>query len=243
MSGTRPLLVVQHDPDGGPGRMLPHLGPVDVRRPDLGEPLPDGLAAHRGLVVLGGEMAAWEDDEAPWLPATRALLAAAVRDGVPALGVCLGAQLLALATGGSVSRGSTGTELGLTEVELLPGAAADPVLGRVAAEAGGRFAAPQYHVDGVDRLPADAEHLATGRDFPHQAFRVGAAAWAVQYHPEVTRRDFAAWCRGGRDGLLAEGLDPEAAQARMAAEDDRLDRLAAAHARAFAAAATASVGA
>ena len=236
--GARPLLVVQHDADAGAGRTARHLGLLDVRRPDLGEPLPGDLSAYRGLLVLGGEMAAWEDDVAPWLPATRALLAAAVRDGVPALGICLGAQLLALACGGTVAPGEAGTELGLTDVEPLPAAAADPLLG-VALPA--RAAVPQYHRDAVDRLPADAEWLARGDLYPHQAFRVGAAAWAVQYHPEVTQRDFAAWCRGGRDGLLAEGLDPAAAQARMAAEDEHLERLAAAHATAFGAVAGATV--
>jgi GMP synthase-like glutamine amidotransferase len=52
-------------------------------------------------------MAAWDDERAPWLPHTRALMVEAVRTGVPLFGICLGAQLLAHATGGRVERGAT----------------------------------------------------------------------------------------------------------------------------------------
>src|SRR5690606_30143798 len=89
------VLVVQHEEDAGPGRLAPVLGAaarLDVRRPDRGEPLPGDLAGHVGLVVLGGSMGATDDDVAPWLPATRRLLAAGVsdraawlRDGGPTL--------------------------------------------------------------------------------------------------------------------------------------------------------------
>ena len=71
-------------------------------------------------------MAAWEDDLAPWLPAVRTLLRVAVDQAVPTLGVCLGAQLLALAAGGVVVRGPTGPEVGVLTVHLSPQARLDP---------------------------------------------------------------------------------------------------------------------
>src|SRR5437763_13742015 len=99
--GTKPhLLVVQHQDDGGLGRLAAPFAAateLDLRRPDRGEPLPEDLDGVHGVVVLGGSMAAWEDEVAPWLPQTRRLLAFGVETGVPVLGICLGAQLLALA--------------------------------------------------------------------------------------------------------------------------------------------------
>jgi GMP synthase (glutamine-hydrolysing) len=111
---TSPLIaVVVHEDHAGLGRLSDFGCRLDVRRPDRGDPLPADLTGHDGLVVLGGSMAAWEDDVAPWLPATRRLLAEGVERGLPTLGVCLGAQLLALATGGRVERGGAGLEVGL----------------------------------------------------------------------------------------------------------------------------------
>ncbi len=77
-----------------------------------GDHLPENLDGYQALISLGGEMGALDDDVAPWLPATRALLAAAVRDRTPTLGICLGSQLLAAATGGTRRVGQDGPEIG-----------------------------------------------------------------------------------------------------------------------------------
>ena len=115
------LLVVQHQADAGLGRLHRYLASdadLQVVRPDLGDRLPDDLEGIDGVVVLGGSPAAWEDERAPWLPPTRALMARAVDEAVPLLGLCLGAQLLALATGGQVERGTAGLETGLSLIAL-----------------------------------------------------------------------------------------------------------------------------
>jgi GMP synthase (glutamine-hydrolysing) len=214
----RPLLVIQHAGDAGLGLLAGpltraltltpaqggvHGGGIRVVRPDLGEVQPEtgDLGGFGGLVVLGGAMAAWEDDVAPWLPATRALLAEAVRRGTPTLGICLGAQLLAAACGGQVERGSAGLEIGLTSVRALPAADGDPFVRALAA--GPQWPVVQYHYDAVTRLPGESELLVTGDRYPYQGFRVGASAWGVQYHPEVSPAGFADWVEDGRaDGSL-----------------------------------------
>ncbi|MFI7587321.1 type 1 glutamine amidotransferase [Spongisporangium articulatum] len=229
---TRPLLVVEHEADASLDLMDPPLraaSPVVVVRPYLGEALPGvaDLTAFAGLVVLGGEMAAWEDERAPWLPATRALLAQAVRTQLPTLGICLGAQLLAHATGGRAMRGDDGLEVGAVPLRVLPGADGDPVV--PAAD----FTSLTYHRDVVGRLPADAELLVTGDRYPVQAFRVGARAWGVQYHPEVSVRAFEHWMDTSAtlaDEVGARGGDVAQLRAEVGAADGVQAELATAHA-------------
>ena len=129
MSGAREhvrLLVVRSDPTDPPALLGQWWTEVGVEltevHADAGEPVPTTLPDDiDGLVVLGGAMAAWEDDVAPWLPSTRALIASTVAAGQPVLGVCLGGQLMTLALGGAVERALT-PEVGVTELALLPAA-------------------------------------------------------------------------------------------------------------------------
>lgn len=238
------LLVVVHEADAGLGRLQPHLldrfgaDGLDTRRPDLGERLPADLRDHDALVVLGGAMAAWEDDAAPWLPQTRRLLAEGVERGVPTLGICLGFQLLALATGGRVERGAAGLEVGYVEVDLLPAAADDPLFGPVLAGTGPRFGVAHWHQDTVTALPPGAVPLVTGPQYPAQGFRLGPAAWGVQYHPEVTRADFDEWLRGGHGSVVDAGRDPKQVRADLLAREESLARVARTHADAFSTAVT-----
>ncbi len=109
---TRRLLAIQHEeeaPAAWLGEWWAERGLVlDVLRADLGKPIPDTVE-YDGLVVLGGYMGAADDDRHPWLAPTRSLLARAVEDGVPTLGVCLGHQMLAVALGGVVGRNPAGS--------------------------------------------------------------------------------------------------------------------------------------
>ncbi len=229
------LLVVVHESYAGLGR-LGDLGGsrLDERRPDQGQDLPHDLSGYDGLVVLGGSMAAWEDDVAPWLPATRRLMAHAVERSLPTLGICLGAQLLAMATGGEVGRGEAGLEVGLVEVTATAAAPADPLLGPVTARLGDRFAVPHWHQDAITRLPAGATLLVTAPRYPHQAFRIGEAAWGLQYHPEVTAVDWRDWMDDGHGAIRTEGLHPHELSAEMAGAEPHLVALAEVHAAAFA---------
>ena len=227
------ILVIQHQDDGGLGRLRPHLeaaADVGIRRPDRGEPLPDGLDGVDGVVVLGGSMAAWEDERAHWLPRTRALMAEAVEEGVPLFGICLGAQLLAHATGGRVEPGAVGIEAGLSTIRPTQAAADDPLMSALPAAG---YPGPQGHHDSITELPPGAVLLATGDIYQHQAYRLGDAAWAVQYHPEVTADDFEAWMRDDAEEVAAVGKDAADVAREARAADAELDDLARAHAEAF----------
>lgn len=179
-------LVVQHvDPEGpyAIGAALVAAGvDVDLRRLQRGEPLPEKIVGYEGLVVMGGPMSAAGDEGFPSRRHEIELLAEAVDLGLPALGVCLGAQLLAVATGGAVRRGEAGPEIGWAPVRLEPEAAGDPVFAGVPTE----LPVLHWHGDTYDRPPGSARLAGNGR-YREQAFRVGPRAWGLQFHVEVDR--------------------------------------------------------
>jgi len=191
---TPRVSVIQHQDDAPLDLLTTALTSVevDVVRADRGEALPQ-LDQIDGLIVLGGSMNAHDDENSPWLPAVRDLLGAATRAEVPTLGVCLGAQLLAVACGGTVQVAApTGPERGIIEVKLRPDAPVDPVLGPVAQSLGLVIPAPSMHSDAITDLPASATWLAASRHYPYQAFRIGTAL-GVQFHPEISAERLVQW--------------------------------------------------
>nr|QIY76624.1 C26 family cysteine hydrolase domain-containing family [Streptomyces sp. RLB1-33] len=104
------VLVVQHVAEEGPYEIGSFLGAAGlvlrVCRVWAGDPLPEDLNGAEALVVLGGPMSAYSDDGFPTRTAELGLLRAALDAQVPVLGVCLGAQLLAVAAGGTARPGN-----------------------------------------------------------------------------------------------------------------------------------------
>jgi GMP synthase-like glutamine amidotransferase len=208
-AGGPRVLVVQHEASTGPGRVgewLTDAGlELDVCHPYAGDPVPASAAEADALLVLGGAMGPDEDVRFPWLPATRDLLAAAVSEGVPTFGICLGAELLAVACGGEVRRGVAGPELGVLPVEPGPEAGTDEVFAELPPTA----RVVQWHWEEISRLPTGAVPLASSPAYPNQAFRLGASAWGVQGHPEVTSEIATAWAGEDSPLLVAAGRRPD----------------------------------
>ncbi|SDP24657.1 GMP synthase-Glutamine amidotransferase [Nakamurella panacisegetis] len=202
--------MLQHDPSDPlllMGDWLTEAGAtVDVRRLFAGEELPADLTGYDALISLGGEMGAYDDDVAPWLPATKAMLAAAVAQRTPTLAICLGSQLLAVATGGAVTRGEDGPEIGAYLTAKRDAAEADPLFDALPMTPD----VMHYHYDVVSSLPPGAVLLLSSTGYPNQAWRIGPAAWALQFHIEPSADDLRAWGRTeGREavGRLGPVLD------------------------------------
>lgn len=175
--------------------------PIRVVDPREGQPLPD-LCQCVGIVVTGSH--AMVTDRAPWSETTATWLAQAVAIEVPVLGICYGHQLLAHAMGGEVANHPQGLEVGVAQVHTTPAAAHDALLGHLPAS----FAAPVAHRQSVRRLPAKAVTLAHNAFEGHHAFRVGACAWGVQFHPEFGPDASAAYVDHLDADLRAQGSDP-----------------------------------
>ena len=228
------VLVIEHETGAGLGRLTPadDVGTgtpagaeITIWRPYLGQPAPiapEALDGFDALVVLGGSMGAHDDHVAEWLPITRQVLAAAVERQMPTLGICLGAQLLAAATGGTVERGAPGLAVGLIEIRPTAAAADDPVIGALGALRPVGHQAVEYHYAAVTVLPPGAVLLETSDMYPHQGYRLGPCAWAVQYHPEVTSSDFRQWVSSDEAALLQAGRDPQVQIDSVAALDGDL---------------------
>lgn len=173
---------------------------VEWDLPAQGRP-PAGADA---VLVFGGQQNVGEELRHPWLEDEYELLRGWVAEGTPVFGICLGAQTLAHATGGTV--GPAPQRLaGFYETSLTAAAADDPVLG-VLPERFDALNANGY----AFTVPPSGVSLATG-PVP-QAFRVGDRAWGVQFHPEARREQVLGWW-SERDGLPAplEELDAQLA--------------------------------
>jgi len=229
---TLPLLVVQHEsmaPAGWLGEWLAEAGVgLDVRRPYAGDPLPADLSGHVGMLVLGGEMGAYDDADHPWLTDVKRLVVSAAEAGTPVLGVCLGHQLASVALGGEVAPNPRGQQLGVLDVGWTDTARADPLLGRVAAVAArapsGAPATPavQWNLDVVTRLPEGAVELARTSDGELQAVRLAPTVWGVQWHPEVGEEIIRDWADHDRDAAQERDVDLDRYVDEVARARDRL---------------------
>lgn len=195
----RPVVGIRNDRDDTLGISGAVLAEAAIRmvRLDAFEPgvqWPE-LEEIAGLIVFGGEMNVDEIDRHPYLLAQRELMRRAVDAGMPVLGICLGAQMLARAFDARVYRAPV-RELGFKSVRVTQAGERDALLG--AFQTGDRVF--QWHEDTFD-LPAGADLLASGDDVPNQAFRLGPRAWGVQFHFEVDADGVEAWLRVAEPAL------------------------------------------
>jgi GMP synthase-like glutamine amidotransferase len=166
---------------------------LDMLRPRH-DALPADSAGYAAMVALGGPQDAYDDAASPFLPAEMALMRAFAAAGKPVAGICLGAQLLARAHGGTVAPMEF-PEFGFTRLTVTPEGRDDPVLGIDAS-------LPlfmEYHQDAFT-LPPGGVLLVRGETCANQMFRVGARSYGFQFHLEAEAGTIAEWMREMRKG-------------------------------------------
>jgi GMP synthase (glutamine-hydrolysing) len=150
------------------------------------DPVNAGSATH--FVFLGGPMSVNDEARLPWLKEEKELIRKAVKRGIPVLGLCLGAQLIASAHGAAVY--PYVNETGWYQVHPIKdsngifGTFPDP------------FWVFQMHGE-TFHLPVGGRLQCRGDAVPHQGFRLGSAL-GIQFHLEMTKSLIRDWTQGER---------------------------------------------
>ncbi len=216
LARMNPVLIVSHLEDrqsGLAGESLQAAGcPIAEWNPLDHVPAP-ALDSISAIVSLGGRESATALDRHPFLAAEVELFGAALADDVPILGMCLGAQLLAVAAGGCVTRLDS-MYIGWPELTRLDAAGEDPVFGSLPP----RLPVLKWHEDMIE-LPPEGVVLGTTETPGASLFRLGSAAWGSQAHLELTPSMLLdGWLAepGGVAEIQAAGHEIEAFRARSA---------------------------
>lgn len=215
----RKLLVFQHvplEPLGSLNRLFKEAG-FRIRYVNF-DRMPQArvdINRYHGLVVLGGPMAADQFDRHPHLRYEQEVIHRAVDLGLPVLGICLGAQLIAGAFGGRTLRRAA-PEFGWIDVRPTAAGEDDPLIRSF----NGAEAVYQWHAD-TFTLPSPAVHLAESDDCAYQAFRLYDHVYGLQFHLEADRKLIERWLNSAaHQGELA-GLGIELDRGANLRECDR----------------------
>jgi len=204
-------VAIAYEPDAGPGvfrdAAVSAGVELEVWKRWVEGPPPSPLDSYGAIVCLGGSMHPTGPDsgEPEQLTDDREMLAEALATETPILSVCLGAELCTQAAGGGI-RKLEALEVGWADIELTSAGLEDPLIGPI----GSPFKGFEWHSYGC-LPPENAVVLATSEASP-QAWKIGDAAWAIQFHAEVTLDDAESWLRAWGDDAdaVASGLDPQA---------------------------------
>lgn len=194
----RPVLVILHQATSTPGRvgqMLTARGvKLDIRRPALGDALPDSTRDYGGCVIFGGPMSANDTDA--FIKREIDFINVPLRDETPFLGICLGGQMLAKTIGGTVGPHHAGqVEIGYYDLDVTPE-------GEKLMEWPKKVY--QWHREGFEVPAGAATLLAVGQHY-EQAFRVGPNAYGLQFHPELTLAMMHRWTTRGHERMKLPG--------------------------------------
>lgn len=172
--------ILQHVPFEGIGSMEPWLQQrsANITSTRFFEPwtLPD-VSELNLIIAMGGPMSVNDEAELPWLVEEKQFMRSAIQEGVPVLGICLGAQLIASALGARVYAGKQ-REIGWFDIEAVPSPETTfqfPDTARVF----------HWHGETFD-LPDHAVRLARSAACENQAFQIGSHVIGLQFHLETT---------------------------------------------------------
>ena len=209
------ILLIQHSRHSEAGHLGESLRSFGQRvrtvRLHEGDALPADLDDVHGVVSLGGPQSA--NDADAWVAHEQALLRDAHERKIPVLGLCLGAQMLAKALGGEVTRMAS-PEVGWVKVRAASIGVEDALFVGI----GWEQSVFSSHGEHVSKLPPGGTVVMKGTACPVQAFRVGPWSYGIQYHPEWTREAILAEIERWSDAELAAAGTSRDAMRRATAE-------------------------
>jgi len=174
-------LILQHVDYESPGIILDWLDgrglDYVILRPDR-EKFPS-VGEFQRVIIMGGPMGVNDGEQYPWLREEKRFIRDFLSSGGKALGICLGAQLLAEVLGAKVRSGVC-DEFGWKEVYLT----GDARKSRYFYDFPARFPAFHWHSDAFD-IPPGAINPASTRECPDQVVETGNVL-GIQFHLEMT---------------------------------------------------------
>lgn len=187
------IIVIKHISIEGPGIIADFFwnrgGRVKIVELGDGDKLPVELRDIEAVIILGGPMNVYEEVKFPFLKDEDRFIKRTLKEKIPILGICLGAQLLAKACGAKVKKAEK-EELGWYKVDLTEEGKNDPLF----KDTNGRLDVFQWHEDSFE-IPDGAVLLATSDFCKNQAFRFGKNAYGFQFHIEVTPVMIESWVK------------------------------------------------
>ncbi|MFA6282068.1 MAG: type 1 glutamine amidotransferase [Candidatus Omnitrophota bacterium] len=184
------ILMIKHARTEGPGTLGEFFKATswEIRVTELwNKALLPRINDCEAIISLGGPMNVYETEKYSFLKKEEEFLIKALEKNIPILGICLGAQLLAKASGAKVIKAKH-KEIGWYEVKLTTEGKQDPLFRNMVKN----LEVFQWHEDSFG-VPKQAELLATSGTCKNQAIRVGKNAWGLQYHPEMTAEMINCW--------------------------------------------------
>ncbi len=176
-------IVLMHVESEGPGTLgtflQNHGVEIETRKLYAKDPVPTEISGLDAVISMGGPMNVYEEDEYPFLKDETDFLRQAIDDGIPVMGVCLGAQMIAKACGKKVYRAPE-EEVGWCEISLTEMAREDYLFKDLPSP----LTVFQWHGDTFD-VPDGGVLLASSEVCENQAFRY-KNAYGLQFHVEVT---------------------------------------------------------
>lgn len=212
---SKRIVLVKHHNAPNDDRASLHLAgrgfALDWRMPYAGDSLPDGTEGVAGTIVYGGGQAIPEVARYPFIADEARWMKRCADAGLPTLGICMGAQVLAHAYGAKVGPHPEGQqEFGWYDLEPTNEGAAEIPAG---------LAVPQMHYHTFD-LPEGATLLASTRAYRNQAMKLGEKAYGFQFHPEQTAETFKRWQAAGHAPWGKPGVQTREEQDARAARHD-----------------------
>jgi GMP synthase-like glutamine amidotransferase len=196
-------LILQNASGEGPGILGDILDRKGWDRHTIrlygGEEIPSDWENYHIIIVMGGPMNVYEEDAHPFLVSETRIIREGLEKGFPVLGFCLGAQLMAKASGAKVYKGQK-KEIGWYPVRLSEEGMGDPLLKSFP----DKFTVFQWHGD-TFHLPQEAICLVGSDDYSNQAMRIGTMGYGFQFHFEITKEMIAEWLESGREEIKEMG--------------------------------------